>query len=81
MGFVIPGWTSVILTLLFLGGVQLFTIGIVGEYVGRIYELARNVPPYLVLKTSDELPTQGNVEQSSARSGTATADHQEGGRI
>jgi glycosyltransferase involved in cell wall biosynthesis len=45
MGFVIPGWTSVILTLLFLGGVQLLTIG-------RIYELARNVPPYLVLDDS-----------------------------
>ena len=59
-GYVIPGWTSVILALLFLGGVQLLTIGIVGEYVGRIYELARNVPPYLVLGEVARPEVSGN---------------------
>jgi len=73
MGFVIPGWTSVILTLLFLGGVQLLTIGIVGEYIGRIYELARNVPPYLILKPSNNLRTQGEAEQSPASDGSVSA--------
>lgn len=44
----IPGWTSLIVALLFLGGVQLLAIGILGEYIGRIYEEVKRRPLYLV---------------------------------
>ncbi len=44
----IKGWTSLIVTILFLGGIQLLTIGIIGEYLGRIGEEVKNRPPFIV---------------------------------
>ncbi|HEY3998537.1 MAG TPA: glycosyltransferase family 2 protein [Candidatus Xenobia bacterium] len=43
-----PGWTSIIASVLFIGGVQLMFIGVVGEYVGRIYEEVKQRPLYVV---------------------------------
>jgi dolichol-phosphate mannosyltransferase len=44
----IQGWTSLIVAVLFLGGVQLLAVGILGEYIGRIYEEVKQRPLYLV---------------------------------
>jgi len=44
------GWTSLILTLLFSSAVQLFCIGILGEYIGRLFEETKRRPMYLVKK-------------------------------
>jgi len=46
----IPGWASIVIPLLFLGGVQLITIGILGEYIGRIFEEVKERPVYIVKK-------------------------------
>jgi dolichol-phosphate mannosyltransferase len=46
--FDLPGWTSLMVVTLFLGGIQLTTIGIVGEYIARIYEEVKFRPLYLV---------------------------------
>ncbi len=44
----VTGWTSLAVAVLFLGGVQLLAIGILGEYIGRIYEEVKGRPLYLV---------------------------------
>jgi dolichol-phosphate mannosyltransferase len=44
----IPGWTSILVTVLFLGGVQLISIGFVGEYLIRIYNEAKARPLFIV---------------------------------
>lgn len=45
---VVPGWSSLILSIYFLGGVQLFSIGLLGEYLGKVYREVKNRPRYLV---------------------------------
>lgn len=50
------GWASVIGTILFLGGIQTFCIGVIGEYVGRIYTRVNNAPQFVVGKTTFERP-------------------------
>jgi glycosyltransferase involved in cell wall biosynthesis len=44
----VPGFTTLILTLLFFSGVQLMSVGILGEYLGRIYQETKMRPTYLV---------------------------------
>ena len=53
---IIPGWTSLAVAVLFLGGVQLLAIGILGEYVGRIYEEVKRRPLYLVRDSVNLVP-------------------------
>lgn len=46
-GIPIPGYATNIILILFLGGMQLFCIGIIGEYVGRTFEQTKNRPIYI----------------------------------
>ena len=45
------GWPTIIISVLFLGGVQLICIGIVGEYIGRIYDEIKQRPLYIIEST------------------------------
>lgn len=47
-----PGYASLMVVMLFLGGIQLFFMGLMGEYIGRIYMEVKNRPIYLVAETS-----------------------------
>jgi len=48
----ITGWTSLIISSMFIGGIQLLSIGIIGEYISRINSNVRNRPLYIVEKTN-----------------------------
>lgn len=49
-GHVVPGWTSMILSIWFLGGLQLLAIGLVGQYIGKIYIEVKQRPRYNIEK-------------------------------
>ncbi len=48
----VPGWTSLMLAVLFIGGVQLISIGIIGEYISRLSANIRNRPLYIINETN-----------------------------
>jgi dolichol-phosphate mannosyltransferase len=58
------GWTSTILTILFLASVQFFCLGIIGEYLGRMFEEIKQRPTYMVGKTV-------NLDKPMLRAGDA----------
>lgn len=47
-GTTVPGWTSLFVAVLFLGSVQLICVGLVGEYIGRIYAALQGRPSYYI---------------------------------
>ena len=52
-GVTVPGWTSLMLSIWFIGGVQLLSLGLIGEYVGKVYQEAKHRPRYIIEKTLD----------------------------
>jgi len=60
-GAVVPGWTSLYVAVLLLGGIQLICLGLLGEYIGRIYAAVQNRPQYLVaMDTADDVELAGH---------------------
>jgi polyisoprenyl-phosphate glycosyltransferase len=55
-GFALIGWSSTMLSIYFLGSIQLISLGVVGEYVYRIYKESQNRPIYFVEKFYDGTP-------------------------
>ncbi len=47
-GHTIAGWTSLMLVVVVLGAIQMFVLGMIGEYIGRLYTQAKNRPLYIV---------------------------------
>lgn len=44
----VEGWTAIMIAVLFFGGVQLISLGVIGEYLGRVYEESKKRPLYVV---------------------------------
>jgi len=58
-GRTVPGWTTLMAAVLFLGGVQLIVVGVIGAYIGRIYVEVQQRPLYLI-KQKIGFPKEGN---------------------
>ena len=62
-----PGWTSLILSIWFLGGLQLLAIGMVGQYIGKIYIEVKQRPRYnieKVLCSADPFSGEGKAAEN-----------------
>ena len=57
-GDTIPGWTSLLVSTWFIGGVVITSVGIIGEYVGKIYTEVKRRPLYLVEQVLEEKDTE-----------------------
>lgn len=53
-GHTVAGWTSTMLSIWTIGGLQLFAIGVIGEYVGKVYLETKNRPKFIVEKYLDD---------------------------
>jgi hypothetical protein len=49
-GIDVPGYASIFVAVLFLGGIQLIGIGMLGEYLGRTYLESKRRPPFVIRK-------------------------------
>ncbi len=70
-GSYLPGFGSITIAILLLGGIQLIAIGIIGEYVGRIYDEVKGRPLYLVRGTRNVQQAEGSI---AARPGDTGAE-------
>jgi hypothetical protein len=66
--YAVPGWASLTVLVSFLGGATLISIGILGDYIGKIYEQAKNRPIYLVSRTLNiDMPKFESATEPRAR--------------
>lgn len=50
----VPGWTSLVVIILGLGGIQTFSLGIIGEYLGKIFLETKNRPVFIIKETDED---------------------------
>ena len=50
LGTTIKGWSSLMISIYFMGGIQVMSIGIIGEYIGRIFQQSKGRPRYIIDK-------------------------------
>ncbi|MCC0096575.1 glycosyltransferase family 2 protein [Streptomyces flavotricini] len=65
LGKTVPGWSSLFVAMLFLGGVQLICVGLLGEYIGRIYTAVQRRPTYFIGYDS----ARGEAGESAGKKG------------
>ncbi|MFE1320325.1 glycosyltransferase family 2 protein [Kitasatospora phosalacinea] len=63
-GHTVPGWTSLFVAMLFIGGIQLICVGLLGEYIGRIYTAVQKRPTFFIGYDSADAPQQRGAERA-----------------
>ena len=51
--FYVPGIVATILTIIIIGGIQIIMLGIIGEYIGRIFDESKNRPLYVIASSQN----------------------------
>lgn len=69
IGNTIPGWTSLMVSLWFIGGIQVISLGLIGEYIGKIYKEVKHRPLFIVEK--ELVPLVSAPESTSASASTS----------
>lgn len=64
-GSAIEGWASVMTSVLFIGGIQLIAIGVIGEYIGRIYNESKRRPSWIVTRSRNLAPKRDAAAATS----------------
>lgn len=54
VGYTVPGWTSLLCAIFLLGGIQIFCLGVIGEYIGKLYAESKGRPRYIIEENSLE---------------------------
>jgi glycosyltransferase involved in cell wall biosynthesis len=62
-GVTVPGWATLAVSLMFFSGVQLISVGILGEYLARVFSEVKQRPHYIVARRDDHSPLAGEVER------------------
>jgi glycosyltransferase involved in cell wall biosynthesis len=62
-GIDVPGYSSTMVVILFLGGIQLIFLGVIGEYLGRTFNESKGRPIYFIDRYNDEKETNKNLNQ------------------
>ena len=60
-GIDVPGYASLICVILLMGGIQLISLGVIGEYLGRIFVEVKNRPLYFIEEYSEENILEKNI--------------------
>jgi glycosyltransferase involved in cell wall biosynthesis len=72
VGSYLPGFGSITIAILLLGGIQLIALGVIGEYVGRIYDEVKHRPLYIVREERNRPSGPGRIAAGPAvRAGLA----------
>jgi hypothetical protein len=65
-GATVPGWASTVIPLYFLGGIQLLSVGVIGEYIGKIYLESKRRPRFIVEETVNLDRREGDRRAAAA---------------
>lgn len=65
VGYTVQGWTSLLCVLFLLGGIQIFCLGVIGEYIGKMYEETKARPRYIV--EEDTLRQTNETKESTQK--------------
>ena len=57
-GRVVPGWSSNLISVSLIGGIQLISLGVIGEYVGKIYLETKQRPKYIIEKRTSDIESE-----------------------
>ncbi|NNC82411.1 MAG: glycosyltransferase family 2 protein [Flavobacteriales bacterium] len=62
LGRAVPGWTSILVSVLFIGGFTLLSLGVIGEYIARIYNEVRRRPMFFIKDRTEQMIRNGAGE-------------------